>query len=314
MSDGGHVQADLERALASRTERDRLRQQAVSAEATVQQAADRAAELRRRLADETEDVEALESFSWARTWSALKGSHADDLARETAERDAARYAVAEAEARLQAARADLEELRARIAALGDVDSDYDHALAAKEAWLRDDGTEAGRRLATIAERRGALAAEESETREAHDAGRTALDLLRQAQDLLDNARAWSTWDTFGGGGLITDMVKYDRIDKVEVLVHRADVALGRFARELADIGVTGIGGVQVSGLTRTFDVWFDNLFSDLAVRSRIKEAVDQVDGAAAAVTSLLNRLSARLRELASERDRLDAEREELLNR
>ena len=44
----------------------------------------------------------------------------------------------------------------------------------------------------------------------------------------------------------------------------------RLARELADVGVRStVERLQVDGLTRTFDVWFDNIFTDWSVKSRI---------------------------------------------
>jgi hypothetical protein len=67
-----------------------------------------------------EDVERLESFSFIRIWSTRRGAHATDLERDTAERDAARYAVAQAEARRDAGRRDVESIQAQLSTLGDV--------------------------------------------------------------------------------------------------------------------------------------------------------------------------------------------------
>ena len=135
MTDGGDVQAPLaalQAAAAARTERDRLhRQRATTAEET-QRLDLRLAELRATLADETADVEALESLSFTRVWAGLKGSRGTDLQRETAERDAAQYAVAEAEARAAAARRHLEDLDGQLDRLGDVDAAWERALAARE--------------------------------------------------------------------------------------------------------------------------------------------------------------------------------------
>ena len=63
-----------------------------------------------------------------------QGRPHDALEREIAERDAARYAVADAEAREAVARRDVEGLRARLDELGDVDARFAAALDAKHAW------------------------------------------------------------------------------------------------------------------------------------------------------------------------------------
>lgn len=63
-------------------------------------------------------------------------------------------------------------------------------------------------------------------------------------DLLSSADGWSTYDTFFGGGMISSVIKHDRMDDASTVLRRADLALGR-ARErvasarraVADVGV-----------------------------------------------------------------------------
>lgn len=317
MTDGGAAEAavqELELAARVRREAEGLRERIAAAAAHAQATADRVAETRERLVDETRDVRRLESLSWTRILAGLKGDRITAVERETAERDAARYAVADAEAREAVARRDVEGLRARLDELGDVDARFSAALEAKHAWAATHAPEVARALAAVAERRGMLAAEDAEAREAHAAGVVAREHLVQAQRLLGSAESWSTWDTFGGGGLITDMVKYDRLDQVAEVLRRADLALRSFTRELADVHRAGVEGVQVDGLTRTFDVFFDNIFSDLAVRSRIQDAGRRVQRAVSDVDRTLVGLSERGRGIADELAALARQREELLLR
>lgn len=312
MTDAEHIQAALERATQARQEQTKLQQRLRTATEQAQAVEKEVADRRTVLADETEDVERLESFSLTRIWATLKGSRDADLDREVAERDAERYAVAEAEARLEVARRDVASLEAQLRQLGDVEADYDAALKAKEQWLLSTGAPNATELARVAEERGALLAEDTEAREAHAAGLAARDLLLHAQQLLGNAQSWSTWDTFGGGGLFSDMMKYDKLDQVTAVLRQADQALDRFSRELADVGMRAVRGVEIDGLTRTFDVFFDNFFSDLAVRRRIQDAAARVDEAVAAVEQVLQRLTARGKEIAEQLGDLDARRSALL--
>jgi hypothetical protein len=236
------------------------------------------------------------------------------LEREAAERDAARYAVAEAEAeaRLESMRRDRAALESRLGELGDPDQRFREALTAKEAWLQENGSEAAASLTEIAERRGELRALDKELREAHQAGREAHGLLGHASSLLGSAGSWSTWDAFGGGGLLTDMMKYDKVDQATDALRRADVALSRFSRELADVALPSVQGVQVDQMMRTFDVWFDNIFSDMAVRSRIQDAAQRVAGALTQVERALGALEDRGRGLERELAELERRREELV--
>ena len=123
----------------------------------------------------------------------------------------------------------LESLQSQLAALGDVEAAYTNALTAKEEWVRAHDPQVARRLEEIATERGQLAAEDHEALEAYNAGVTAHQHLADAVRLLESARSWSTWDTFGGGGMITDMVKYDKLDQVHDQLREADAALRAFS-------------------------------------------------------------------------------------
>ncbi len=131
-----------------------------------------------------------------------------------------------------------------------------------------------------------------EIEEAQVATDAALASLEAAQGRVGSARAWGTYDTWFGGGLFSSLMKHDRIDQAEQYMREVDAALDRLRRELADVHLDGaaLGGVGVTDLTRTLDVWFDNFFSDLSVQSRLKTAdqrLDQIGEALSAVRTAL---------------------------
>lgn len=312
MSEGAAEPTPIERAVRDREERDRLRRRRDTTADHVDWCEKKVAEARRALQDESADVAALESFSWSRIAAGFAGTRDSDLMRERSEEEAARYAVAAAEAPLAAAVEELAAAEHALATLGDVDAAYARALDARQAELEGTSGPTARRLREIAQRRGELLAQDRELVEAHSAGRAAAQLFADADGLLGSARSWSTWDAFGGGGMLTDAMKYDRLDQATRVLQRADVALGRFARELGDVGPGGIGALGTGGLTRTFDVFFDNIVSDLAVRSRITDAAERVTVASSAVARALGRLELQRADVTRELTDLAAEREELL--
>ena len=268
--------------------------------------------LKARLGEEERDVTRLESLSWSRTLSTLRGSRSSDLEREQAERDAARHAVGVADDRVRADRAELDSLLARRAELGDVGAAHAAALAAKEEWLAARDPALASRLHEIADERGRLAAEDHESRQAFTAGQQAFRHLSDASATLGDARSWASWDTFGGGGMFTDAMKYDRLDQVGQDLRQADAALRTFTNELADVHLPAVQALELDGLTTTFDVWFDNVFSDWAVRERIVQAQGRVDEALAQVTAALDRLGARGHEIRARLGALAEERARLL--
>lgn len=312
MTQGAELHAAIEKAVQDRGSRDALRARRAAALAHLEQRTREVAERCKALDDETADVEALESLSWTRLWAAMAGTRDSDLMREKAEQQAARYAVAEAEALREAATQEVAAVDAAIAALGDVDAAYARALQAKQDFLAQQGDAVGQRLVQIAERRGEVLAREQQVGEAQAAARHAAELLEEARRLLDNARSWSTWDVFGGGGMLTDAMKYDQLDQAGDRLRDVDVALGRLSRELGDVGMAGVGGLGLDTSTRTFDVFFDNVFSDMAVRSRITDALERARAMATVVGGIRHHLDEERHAVGTELMRLAAERERLL--
>jgi len=70
-------------------------------------------------------------------------------------------------------------------------------------------------------------------------------------------------------------MKYGRTDEATAQLRRADEALSASSRELAGVRMAAVRGVEVGEMTRMFDVWFDNIVSDWAVRDRIRDASDR---------------------------------------
>lgn len=272
-----------------------------------------ATEARAALAVEAADVEALESFSPTRIWATMRGRRDTDLDREQAERQAAEYAVARADAALQSAHDEVRRAEAELSALGDVHGRRERALAAVEEGLVAAGGVTAEELTRIAGELAEARSQATEVAEASAAGEHAASCLDAAGQRLGAAGGWATYDTFFGGGLITDAMKYDHMDEAQRLLHRADEALRRFAAELADVGLrVAVEGLAVDGLTQAFDVWFDNIFSDWSVRSRIEDAARRTQQATHLVAQLRQRLADRGRELAERQVALAAERERLL--
>lgn len=262
---------------------------------------------------EQEDVDRLENVSLTRVLASLAGSRDERLARERAEADAARYRVAQAQARIGEVRREHQAALARLDELASAPDAYAAVLDEKERYLTTSGDSRGGSLLQLAAERGRLTADLKETGEAILAAGAALDALSQVQDRLGSASSWSTYDTWFGGGMIASSIKHDRMDDAAQAAAAADQRLAVLRTELADVGDPGLTAPQlaVSGGTRFADVWFDNFFTDLAVSDRIRqaqrqvvEAVQAVDRLQAGLTSRAANTNARLSAIEIERQRL----------
>ncbi len=283
-----------------------------SAQVQAKESAAKAAAARDRVAEEYRDVEKLESLSFTKILAHLKGSHSDDLARETAEHQAAEYEYLTLQARADADQRAVENFTRQLATLGNVQARYRKALAVKEKWLIERDDPAADRLCEIAEQRGRLEAERVEIDQAISAGENALEQLRAAADKLDSARSWSAYDTWLDGGILTSMVKHNRLDDGAAHMRSADAALRRFATELADVNMAGVQALDLKPMMRTFDVWLDNIFNDLAVRSRIIESQESVAKTIDGTKAVLEQLRARGQNCADKLARLQTERASLV--
>lgn len=65
-------------------------------------------------------------------------------------------------------------------------------------------------------------------------------------------------------------------------------------------------------MTQAFDVWFDNIFSDWSVKSRIDQAARRTAEAAGMVHEIRTRLAAQRREVEARVAELTSRRERLL--
>jgi hypothetical protein len=146
-----------------------------------------------------------------------------------------------------------------------------------------------------------LAAAGDQTREvdeARGAVRAALAAVDETLRRLGSAHAWGTYDTFFGGGLLSSAVKHDRIDAANASALGVRRSLERVRAELADVRMDlAVTHLEVDGVTRALDVWFDNVFSDWAVQSQIKDQQAAVGQVGHRLVEVLGRLDGAREEL-----------------
>lgn len=116
-----------------------------------------------------------------------------------------------------------------------------------------------------------------EYEEALNAVRNTLYYANEVMRHLQSARGASTWDMFGGE-LFADILKYSSLDKVGNAVSAMKNAALSMKAELSDISIDFNMNIDyIDNTTRTFDVLFDNFFSDMQVRDRIANNINMVD-------------------------------------
>jgi hypothetical protein len=313
MSDSTHpALVRLDHASAALVERAGIAAQLAEAQGLLDSAERQCDWLVRRLADEEQDVNTLEGVSVRRVITALRRSRERDLDRERAEVDTAASALALAESKRDALRGRVAGLTRDLQRFDDAEAAYEQALADVVSAADDvsrrtgvdsasgpgptiDPTTIVRVTNMLARRR-----ERREVAQAVAAGHEALSVLADGLSALRSAEGWSDWDTFAGGGLISSSLKHDRMDRASECIQTAQAALVAFGRELDDLGLPGMSLPTTDGLTRGLDIWFDNIFTDLGVRGRIKSSLQSVQEVFGQVSEVVQQLEVRQCDLASQ--------------
>ena len=148
----------------------------------------------------------------------------------------------------------------------------------KLAWLEQHVPHVAKKLTQYLEEEQLYTQLIREIQEAIEAGRAANVALQQASQALADAKDLSTWDTFLGGGFIVTAMKHDKLEKSNSYVHNAQIAIQRFQNELLDVQnmKTETLNIDIDGFVKFADFFFDDIFSEWSVHSKIKDAQMQL--------------------------------------
>lgn len=100
-------------------------------------------------------------------------------------------------------------------------------------------------------------------------------VLEEAEAQLQSAKRWGVFDLFMGG-TISSLVKRRKMENAESAIQRANVLLKQLQLIIEDIHVEMDSEVVQSQRGVFFDLFFDNIFSDVVTQNRITEALETV--------------------------------------
>lgn len=185
----------------------------------------------------------------------------------------------------------------------------------KQQWLAENAPQFAEKLTIIAEQQTLCKQLTKEIQEAIDAGNTALSALTDAGYALHEADSYSTWDTFLGGGFIATAMKHEKLETTNSYIHTAQMALQRFSNELLDVKDMRNDTIEIGmdGFVKFTDFFFDNLFTDWSIHSKIITAMNQISRVQNDVANTLRELHQKLTVTLKKEAELFSEREAILN-
>jgi hypothetical protein len=151
-------------------------------------------------------------------------------------------------------------------------------------------------LSDLADERARLSRELAAMRQALQLADAARESLSDLQQKLGRGSRWSAYDTFFGGGRIADAIVHRRLDEAADVAAEADYRLGLLRTELAGLHGTmpTFPLLQISTRTKLADMWADNIFTDMAVHDRIKQARQNADHSLQVVQEAQEQLTSRV--------------------
>ncbi len=123
---------------------------------------------------------------------------------------------------------------------------------------------------------GRLEAEDKELQEVLDAGRDVHVQVQQALNALDSAENWGVVDMMGGG-MMTTMMKRDRMNQAKNAMTEIEYLLRKFRAELSDIaGADTVGAANFGKEWSMMDYLMDGFFIDYMVQQEITESLSNM--------------------------------------
>ncbi len=250
---------------------ERLRQKITDAERHVRM-------LLEKYEKECLDVDQLKNNSLSAILLKMIGKYEGKLEKESQEMITAKMEYDKAQEQVKTLYCERDEVDGRISALLADKQKYEAEIRKREQMVlekMDDAiSEKYRNLEREQER---LQRQCVEAEEAIRAARRVKSTAQNAIGHLESAESWASYDVWFKGGIISHMAKYNHIDEAQANFNRLSHQLEGLKKELSDINLLntpGMGGIDTT--TRAIDFWFDNIFTDLRVRERIRDDAFQL--------------------------------------
>lgn len=273
-------------------------------------------ELERQLTKEQLDVEKLEGFSFTNMVRNWRGNLDEIRDQEKAEAAAVELKWNEAVKMVEDLEQEERNVRIELAdeSFRQLQPLWQQLMNEKTQWLKENSPESHAVLESLYTRQTEIKTMLKEIDEAQSAGTTAKSLLSSAIDQLSSAKSFSTWDTFLGGGMIVTAMKHNAIDESEDTIHRAQMALQRFQREMKDVQALEASAfaVERGSFIQVADYFFDDIFSEWTIHSRIKKSQGNLENTSRDVSTVLRSLDEKKQLLQSELTEVESKRKEMI--
>jgi len=257
------------------------------------------------------EVDRLEKRSLANYFYQVVGKLDEKLTKEKQEAYEAAVKYDAAYSELQQIEADIRARELEYGKIRRSKERYQEVLKEKKEALKLFGVPESDKIFRLEAQITSLDVQMRELDEAVWEGQKAGQIADRILKSLSDAEGWGTWDMLGGG-LLADMAKHSHLDEAQDQVERLQSALRCFKTELADVKVIADMQVNIDGFLRFADYFFDGLFADWTVMSKISDAKKQVENVKNQINTLLHKLDRSRKSVTEERNNAQNKLQELI--
>ena len=272
---------------------------------------DSIAQLENNLSDEMKDVRKLEGVSLTSLFQTFFGSKEEKLKKEKLEVAAVQLKLKEARKTEEEIRKAITVLEANLQGTTTVHEKYQDLLLRKEEMIRNSNSPSANELFRLGDQEAETRAYMIELKEAITAGEEVDYALRNAIDSLESAEGWGTFDMFGGG-MISGMVKHSHIDEATNYIHAAQSKMRSFQKELLDVDQSTSMHIDISGMLKFADFFFDGLITDWMVQGRIESSLDEVTDRKLEVEKIIRNLNREMNLSEKRLEEIEKDKEALI--
>lgn len=264
-------------------------------------------EMLAKLNKENKDVEKLESITLTNFIFSLKGDKDVKLEKEKREAIKAKYDYDSVCYSLNQVKKDIINLKANLNDFKDLDTQYSKYIKLKEIAIKEQGLVASKDLDEITEKINQNKNKIKEIDEAITAGKSLYTDIEEVKKSMNPAKGWGTFDILGGG-LISTMAKHSHLDSAKKQLDQMQYSSRRFYKELKDVGVNTKININIGSFLTFADYFFDGLYADLTVQSRINDALVNIDLAISTLNNTLKNLENDKQSIKEMNSKLEKER------
>lgn len=247
-------------------------------------------ELEKSLNKELKDVQKLKRASFSNLIANILRNKDEKLEKEEREYLEAKLKYDNFKFKVEKLRYDVEENNNRLGQLINIEGKYKELISEKRELVKKFNLNIRDEIIETEKEIKDLLSNKTEISEALREANNCLMISEETLKSLKSAKKWGIYDIVGGG-MISSAIKHNRIDDAKTYMERLGYSVDRLNKELGDVDTSIFNeGLNISGFSYTFDIFFDNIFSDFSVQGEINDSLYKIEDFRNKVLNLIRKL------------------------